>query len=147
MRSLFLAFCFVSLHLAPLSVWAQGMDKELTYAVSILVDDKPIDIVNGIPLTAKSVRINGQLSTKSRQDYPELNPDVAINKATISLVRGTKRVSFIDWAGTEPLAIVLSQNAKAGDRYVIQFEDVSAQTKQGTTRKLNGNRVYQFSLY
>ncbi|GAB4009744.1 hypothetical protein GCM10028808_19120 [Spirosoma migulaei] len=147
MRSLFFVSCLIWIYLTPLSLRAQGVDKELTYAVSILVDDKPIDIVKGIPITAKNVCISGQLSTKSRQEHPELNPDVEINKATISLVRGAERVSFIDWAGNEPLAIVLSKKAKAGDRYVIQFDEVSAQTSQGAAQKLNGNRVYQFSLY
>jgi hypothetical protein len=147
MRCLLFVSCFVYVYLAPLYVRAQLMDNDLTYTVSILVDEKLIDAAKGIPVTAKNIRIEGQLTKESRQVHPELAADIAINKATISLVRGTERVSFIDWAGNEPLAIVLSQKAKAGDRYVIEFEEVSAQTRQGAIQKLSGNRLYQFSLY
>lgn len=105
------------------------------YNVSIIADGKPLSDSRAIPGTTKEIELIAQLTEKSLKDYPQLNSTVTINKAIINLARGTQRVDFIDWPGSRPLATLLKQ-AQAGDRFIIQFDDVSVQTKQGVRQKV-----------
>ncbi|WP_461091876.1 hypothetical protein [Spirosoma gilvum] len=125
---------------------AQSIAQEPDYTVIITADGRPVDLKKGISTTTQTIQLQGSLTKESRQLFPQLKSDVLIEQVIISLVRGTRRVDYLNWTGVESLAR-LSKQAQAGDRYVMQFEEVSTQTRQGTSTKLSNNLIYAVPLY
>jgi hypothetical protein len=119
--------------------------QNLSYDVIILADGKPINIGNGISVTTKTLHITGQLTSQSKQQYPNLMPTVAINRATLNLIRDTNRISFTDWPYGDSIT-TLFKEAKVGDRFVIKLEDVKASTKSGTMQTIEDTKIVQLTL-
>ncbi|GAB3011643.1 hypothetical protein [Spirosoma pulveris] len=115
------------------------------YDVTMIADGKPLDLGQGIPVHTKVLQLRGRLTQASQQQYPQLNPTVVINKATFNLIRDTRRVSYMNWPGQESIARLFKQ-AKAGDRFLIQFEDVESQTKQGVVQKIDNFKIVQVTV-
>jgi hypothetical protein len=147
MRPLSLVTAVMTITFLPFTLLclAQAPDKTITYDVAILADGKQIDPVRGIQDTTKELSFTGQLTKESRISYPQLKPDVTIGKATINLVRDTQRVGFINWPGTESLSSLFKQ-AKAGDRCLIQFDEVSVRSNQGVAQKVKGFKLIQITI-
>ncbi|GAB4028726.1 hypothetical protein [Spirosoma koreense] len=115
------------------------------YIVTVVADGKPLNLSQGISLTTKTLDLTAQLTQESLREYPQLKPNIAINKAILNLVRDTKRVGYLDWSGEESIVTLLKE-AKKGDRLVIQLEDVKAQTKKGVAQKVNDDKIIQISI-
>lgn len=135
----------ISLLSFTLPCLAQAPIRAITYDVAILADGKPIDPVRGIQNTTKALSFTGQLTGESRISHPQLKPEVTISKAIINLVRDTRRVGFINWPGTESLKDLFKQ-ARAGDRCIIQFDEVSVRSTRGVPRKLKDFKIIQVSI-
>ncbi|WP_080055935.1 hypothetical protein [Spirosoma aerolatum] len=125
---------------------AQPLFQEPDYTVSIIADGKPVDLKEGIAAITQTIQLQGKLTKESKAQFPQLHSDVLIERVMISLVRGTQRIDYLNWTGDESL-IKLSTQAQAGDRYVMQFEKVNVQTKQGTMNPLTKAVIYSVSLY
>ncbi|WP_093835437.1 hypothetical protein [Spirosoma endophyticum] len=118
------------------------------YNPVIIIDGKPLaDYKSTIPPSTKKLTVKGQLTDRSRQDYPELNSTVIIDKAVISIIRANRIVASINWKDSQSSSIDLSERAQTGDRFVIQFVDVSTQTKDGIINNLpNTEKLYQIPI-
>ena len=143
MRPLFIPLLLTTL--VTLTISGSCLAQNLNYDVTILADGKPLELTKGIPVSTKAIRLIGQLTPKSKQAYPQLKQDVLIHKATLNLVRDTRRVGFITWPGDASIA-TLFKEAKVGDRFLVQFEDVELQTKQGQTQKLDNSKLVQITV-
>ncbi|WP_461066978.1 hypothetical protein [Spirosoma horti] len=130
----------------PISLLAQNVSKNLSYDVTFIADGKLVNLTQGIPHDAKTFNMKGKLTPESKKRYPQLKSEVAINKAVISLVRNTRRVAFVNWTGNESLSS-LPKLMQAGDRFVVQFDDVDAQSKDGINHKLANFKFMQITVY
>lgn len=137
-----------SLSLIAIVSWANSLAclaQKPNYNVTITVDGKPLDLIQGISTHTKALQLTGQLTQDSQRQYPQLKSTVLINKATLNLIRNTRRVSFINWPGNGSVASLFSQ-AKAGDQFLIQFEDVESQTQQGVSQKIDNSKIVQVTV-
>ncbi|GAB4054649.1 hypothetical protein [Spirosoma litoris] len=143
MRPLFILFLLITL--ATLTVSGSCLAQNPNYDVTILADGKPLELTQGIPVGTKAIHLIGQLTPKSQQEYPQLKHEVLIHKATLNLVRDIRRVGFITWPSDGGIA-TLFKEAKVGDRFLVQFDDVELQTKQGQTQKLDNSKLVQIMV-
>ncbi|GAB3890211.1 hypothetical protein [Spirosoma agri] len=143
MRPLFVCFLFVATVIRATSL--PCLAQKPVYDVTVTADGKSLDLNQGISASTKTVELTGQLTPESQQQYPQLKPVVLINKAVFNLIRDTRRVGFINWPQDGSIARLFKE-ARSGDRFVIQFEDVEVQTKQGTTQKVDGLKLIQISV-
>ena len=136
---------FLLLTVVALTVCGSCLAQHPSYDVTILADGKPLALTQGIPLSTKVIQFTGQLTPESQQEYPHLKNDVLIHKATLNLVRDTRRVGFSSWPSDASIA-TLFEEAKVGDRFLIQFEDIELQTKQGQSQKLATSKLVQMMV-
>ena len=102
----------------------------------------------GVPVSsARSVKIQAVPDPS----FAAFSPDDAnfrTTGATVSLVRGTKRVSFVNVGPGGGSIGSLAAEAQAGDRLVIQVEGVQRRNFRGDISDVPmGNPLQQVSLY
>jgi hypothetical protein len=51
----------------------------------------------------------------------------------------------MNWPGNGSVASLFVQ-AKAGDQFLIQFEDVESQTQQGVVQKIDNSKIVQVTV-
>ena len=124
---------------------SQSTAPPTRYTVSIIIDGNPVDLSKGIPAVAHTITMQGQLTPESLRENPQLKLAVSINHAVISLVRDTRRVGFVNWPASKSLTS-LSRQSRAGDRYVIQFDDVDAEARDGKREKMTNNVIIQTTV-
>ncbi|GAB3716945.1 hypothetical protein GCM10027592_58700 [Spirosoma flavus] len=139
------AVLFSLLAVTTLATSPVCLAQKPNYEVILMADGKPLDLSQGISARTKVLQLLGQLDQKSLQQYPQLKTTVLINKAILNLVRDTRRVAYEEWPGDGSIA-GLFQQAKAGDRFVIQFDDVESLTKQGMVQKIDSAKLIQLTV-
>lgn len=112
--------------------------------IAVTVDGKPLNERAGAPATTRTLDFKATLDAQSRQQNPDLQPDVVIQSAWVNLARGSQRVATQYWKAGEPLT-KLTQQAKPGDRYVIEF-DLAARRKNGKLIPLSERPVVNIPL-
>ncbi|WP_338872027.1 gliding motility protein GldM [Spirosoma sp. SC4-14] len=102
----------------------------------------------GVPVTsARSIQIRA-VADPSFAAYAPNDARFRPTGATISLVRGTKRVQAITVGPTGGSLGALAGEAQPGDRLVIQVDGVQRQNFRGEISDVPmGNPIYQVSLY
>ncbi|GAB3806283.1 gliding motility protein GldM [Spirosoma humi] len=102
----------------------------------------------GVPVSsARSVRIQA-IPDPSFAAYSPDDAKFRTTGATVSLVRGTKRVTFVTVGPGGGSIASLAAEAQPGDRLVIQVEGVQRQNFRGEVSDVPmGNTLVQVSLY
>ncbi|GAB3889636.1 type IX secretion system motor protein PorM/GldM [Spirosoma agri] len=102
----------------------------------------------GVPVSsARSVRIQA-VADPSFATYSPDDANFRATSATVSLVRGTKRVQFVTVQGGGGSIANLAAEAQPGDRLVIQVEGVQRRNFRGEISDVPmGNTLSQVSLY
>ena len=138
MRPLFISFLLVAV--ATLTVSGSCLAQQPNYEVAILADGKPLDHSEGISMSTKVIALTGQLTPKSLQQYPQMKPTILIHNSRLFLLRDNRPISAINWPGKASVGD-LFKDAKVGDRFMIKFEEVELQTKQGQTQKTDISKL------
>jgi hypothetical protein len=102
----------------------------------------------GVPVSsARSVKIQA-IPDPSFAAYSPDDAKFRTTGATVSLVRGTKRVTFVTVGAGGGSIAALAAEAQPGDRLVIQIEGVQRQNFRGEISDVPmGNPLQQVSLY
>lgn len=102
----------------------------------------------GVPVSsARSIRIQA-VADPSFAAYSPDDARFRTTGATVSLVRGTKRVQFVSVGAGGGSIASLAAEAQAGDRLVVQVEGVQRQNFRGEISDVPmGNLTRQISLY
>ena len=138
--------CLIIASLAvPCSAQLTLFPQEPNYIQMVVADGQPLLMNQRILTSTKTITLGGQLTRLSEQDYPQFESRLLIRKATLNLVRDTKRIGFISWPSENSL-VTLFREAKPGDRFIIQVEDAALQLKQGGTQPIAKPKVYKLSV-
>ncbi|GAB3785654.1 gliding motility protein GldM [Spirosoma horti] len=102
----------------------------------------------GVPVSsARSIRIQA-VADPSFAAYSPDDAKFRTTGATVSLVRGTKRVTFVTIGAGGGSIASLAAEAQPGDRLVVQVEGVQRQNFRGEVSDVPmGNLLRQVSLY
>ena len=127
---------------SSLVVYGQSVDKQLEYTIDVFADGVLVEPNKSIPLTTNTLVIKGQLTAKSTQEYPLLEPYVLTKQTYVNIIRNGRRIKLMYWDGDEvPIGVITSMAPlRSGDRCSLEFKEVRTQAKNGVTRKLTGNK-------
>jgi hypothetical protein len=149
MRPLIVAFLLIISLAVSSSSFAQltSFLQEPNYVLTVMADGQPLRMNQDILASTKTISLQGQLTRLSEQKCPQLESKLLIRKATLNLVRNTRQIGAISWPSEQSVASLLTQ-AKAGDHFLVQLEEVALQLKQGDTQPMltKEPRIYKLTV-
>ncbi len=149
MRHLPLLLCLfctcIFLPVIPASSQSQPSSQEPTYEVLVYEDGVPINPEIGISNLSKSIQLKVVLTDNSVDKYPYLKPSVIAKNLIANHIRNGKRIKL--YPGDPSLNFVLLGVLQAGDRIVIELDNLRVETKDGMTRKLTRKLFLALPVY